>query len=1316
MDSGKSTEPHRLAPRAVLHGGEVGSLIPSSLSRKPRENAAFAPRKRASDPSVGPTEVLTSLAATPAPSHARARSACSSSFRSFRPSSLPSSAVVPSLMIQPNASSDLSTPIFESSGEMSMDIGSGSDDSNLRRAGQKAERKAVLCSSGCCDDDSVHDATAKFAKLKSPSKVKDRVQPTRMTGLEAFQFAPPGTLTNFTNGTSMTKDELKKVKLEQRSSQNLYCTSVYFPTSQARAKLTDDDRTARSSLLAAKGYICEGNYGCTDGDCMKCFETSDVLSFRQQVMNCRGNAGNLTMNEYLHQQLAQHYNRSDMVWSKLTVHLDEITSTNICPAAFGLLSGASSSQLQSAAALIMQGHLPTKQSAVLNKMQRNEQRSLHFSLLRAYVAELVNKHEMNPAPGAYQPDKLTTMNKTTMKAKWAACIKYFADAPNGTPGSKSMLRRAWKLETRLKEKRACSHSKCVLCSDLCSRNERLNGVKGEAAKLERTFIHRSMVEHEGKHLASRMELDQAGLQATVDPHHMWTLVADAATQRNFLLPKFQFRTPKDLARRPFWSYKLMATYAYGYGFTPFLVHDSQNMGANLTWTVIWLTLCSMRDRFGFWPAVLHLTLDNTTGENKNEVLLAMCAWLVSSGKVKQVRVLFLMVGHTHIIIDQIFGVITVGLRRKELLVPEDLVRNIESTLAENSQYMAKPVQTLSCLWDFTAWVKSHMGFDSKIERLFKGNIQDERGVYSGMYDLLFKQNTGEGTMALMQYREHVSFPWLPEASLGAEVISTLPLQPPGFQQVKSYQQWACSGTMNVRDTISISLKYARTAVSSGGCADVLKLWDTHFQSVPNSIELLQAALRLEFRHFDNDDVLRLTGTTGATGTTENVEEDIEKQYKEWQRNNVDVRTAPMAIDPVVSSAQSKTEYEKAKAALQAALRVSIGPSISVQSAMFLGDFVLLRLAQDQGITLGSIQTISNQHSPFSANLTATAVLYDHKPNAQVSGLFGTFFQAVVLAGSKRQQVRKQVHRDNVIVFNATLAKSKHLSLTTLRVLALALPDEYPVPLQRDIPETHLDDKDQRESRRAQRSVSRKSKSKPRSASVKPKRRPQHAAESDSSEESTDDSSSEEDEEESDSSDEIEEADDDGGEPLDADPDQEMPQGAQSTGVPPTVPVPPPAQRVPEPDTVVLFNMYMDPQYMHMKYPVGLAMVLKDDPVTEEGQFRVAWFALPPTQLAAPERRSGTPRAFKETNVNLTFQKVWIKHNWWTDKRKRPSIEQIMNEWYTSLAMADWLLPVSLPQPTADDVKAKDQFKITMEFVHNTLIPACENAKCVHQPK
>ena len=35
--------------------------------------------------------------------------------------------------------------------------------------------------------------------------------------------------------------------------------------------------------------------------------------------------------------------------------------------------------------------------------------------------------------------------------------------------------------------------------------------------------------------------------------------------------------------------------------------------------------------------------------------------LVAAGYVQQVRVLFLMVGHTHVVIDHIFGVVTVGL-------------------------------------------------------------------------------------------------------------------------------------------------------------------------------------------------------------------------------------------------------------------------------------------------------------------------------------------------------------------------------------------------------------------------------------------------------------------------------------------------------------------------------------------------------------------------------------------------------------------------------------------------------------------------------
>jgi hypothetical protein len=65
---------------------------------------------------------------------------------------------------------------------------------------------------------------------------------------------------------------------------------------------------------------------------------------------------------------------------------------------------------------------------------------------------------------------------------------------------------------------------------------------------------------------------------------------------------------------------------------------------------------------------------------------------------------------------------------------------------------------------------------------------------------------------------------------------------------------------------------------------------------------------------------------------------MDQLYEAWKRNNVDVRICPLAIDPVVSSFQSVSEYEKVKAALQAALRVDVGPVISASSPLLLGDY------------------------------------------------------------------------------------------------------------------------------------------------------------------------------------------------------------------------------------------------------------------------------------------------------------------------------------------------------------------------------------------
>lgn len=52
---------------------------------------------------------------------------------------------------------------------------------------------------------------------------------------------------------------------------------------------------------------------------------------------------------------------------------------------------------------------------------------------------------------------------------------------------------------------------------------------------------------------------------------------------------------------------------------------------------------------------LFLQVDNCTGENKNHTLLGYLGSLVGRGVVGRVEMNFMMVGHTHILIDQVFS-------------------------------------------------------------------------------------------------------------------------------------------------------------------------------------------------------------------------------------------------------------------------------------------------------------------------------------------------------------------------------------------------------------------------------------------------------------------------------------------------------------------------------------------------------------------------------------------------------------------------------------------------------------------------------------
>ena len=81
--------------------------------------------------------------------------------------------------------------------------------------------------------------------------------------------------------------------------------------------------------------------------------------------------------------------------------------------------------------------------------------------------------------------------------------------------------------------------------------------------------------------------------------------------------------------------------------------------ANFTITIIHHVITHWS---GNLPQVLYLHLDNTSRENKNQIVFGYLNMLVELGIFHKVKVGFLLVGHTHDRIDQIFTrfVVTLG--------------------------------------------------------------------------------------------------------------------------------------------------------------------------------------------------------------------------------------------------------------------------------------------------------------------------------------------------------------------------------------------------------------------------------------------------------------------------------------------------------------------------------------------------------------------------------------------------------------------------------------------------------------------------------
>jgi hypothetical protein len=131
--------------------------------------------------------------------------------------------------------------------------------------------------------------------------------------------------------------------------------------------------------------------------------------------------------------------------------------------------------------------------------------------------------------------------------------------------------------------------------------------------------------------------------------------------------------------------------------------------ANMTITIIHYMLTHWSDNLS---QVLYLQLDNTSCENKNQVVFGYLSMLVQLGIFQKVKVGFVLVGHTHDHIDQMFSRFSVTLKRKNVRILPSLIECIKKS------YIREPIfHTLEEIVDMQRFIKGSHGEAKCFEKL-----------------------------------------------------------------------------------------------------------------------------------------------------------------------------------------------------------------------------------------------------------------------------------------------------------------------------------------------------------------------------------------------------------------------------------------------------------------------------------------------------------------------------------------------------------------------------------------------------------------------
>ncbi|XP_052789179.1 uncharacterized protein LOC128223807 [Mya arenaria] len=207
---------------------------------------------------------------------------------------------------------------------------------------------------------------------------------------------------------------------------------------------------------------------------------------------------------------------------------------------------------------------------------------------------------------------------------------------------------------------------CDTCHDIKSKLEKTTN------KMERKELHQRREKHLRQQNAERSKYYKHIRKAKSQPDQYLSIILDGMDQEKTRLPHLP-TTPKSLSNAWKVQFNLMGAIAHGIGIYGFFDPFQWSHGGNYTISILF-SIFGMLDSL---PEVLYLQLDNCPGANKNRFVIGFLALLVQAGIFKKIKLSFLMVGHTHEDIDQLFSRFSTNVRDKMIMTLDSLMQCFE---------------------------------------------------------------------------------------------------------------------------------------------------------------------------------------------------------------------------------------------------------------------------------------------------------------------------------------------------------------------------------------------------------------------------------------------------------------------------------------------------------------------------------------------------------------------------------------------------------------------------------------------------------------